>query len=65
MTNSRYIRKLLAEAANSIGIADVPRYLGLSIAGGDHARIGRRLKHFGIDTSRFLGQAHTRGRRLS
>lgn len=59
--NEKYTRELLTEAAvNSISIADVLRYLQIPIAGGTHAHISRKLKQFGIDTSHFLGQAHTR-----
>src|SRR5215469_9952545 len=68
--SEKYIRELLTEAAaNSISIAGVLRYLQIPIAGGTHAHISRKLKQFGIDTSHFLGQAHTRnrpsGRRLA
>jgi hypothetical protein len=61
--HEKYTRELLTEAAaNSISIADVLRYLQIPIAGGTHAHISRKLKQFGIDTSHFLGQAHTRNR---
>jgi hypothetical protein len=57
----KYTRELLTEAAaNSISIAGVLRYLEIPIAGGNHAHISRKLKHLGIDTSHFLGQAHSR-----
>lgn len=74
MANNKYREKytweLLSEAAaNSISIAGVLRYLQIPIAGGTYAHISRKLKQFGIDTSHFLGQAHTRnqpsGRRLA
>src|SRR5690349_13213974 len=59
--HEKYTRELLTEAAaNSISIADVLRYLQIPIAGGTHAHISRKLKQFGIATSHFLGQAHTR-----
>lgn len=59
----KYTREVLAEAAaNSTSIAGVQRYLGLRLSGGGHAHISRRLKHFGIDTSHFTGQAHSRGK---
>ncbi len=62
MAKYKYTRELLTEAAaNAVSIADVLRYLGVSWSGGSHAHISRRLKHFGIDTSHFLGQAHRRG----
>ncbi|WP_433218439.1 hypothetical protein [Microtetraspora malaysiensis] len=58
----KYTPELLAEAAaDSLSIAGVLRYLGIPQSGGAHSHISRRLKHFGIDTSRFLGQAHSRG----
>src|SRR5215471_8950222 len=59
--NEKYTRELLTEAAaNSISIAGVLRYLGIPFSGGTHAHISRRLKQLGIDTSHFLGQAHSR-----
>jgi hypothetical protein len=59
--NEKYTRELLTEAvANSISIAGVLRYLEIPIAGGNHAHISRKLKQLGIDTSHFLGQAHSR-----
>ncbi|GAA0368123.1 hypothetical protein GCM10009530_17610 [Microbispora corallina] len=64
MRKYTYTPELLAEAAAvSSSIADVLRYLGIPWSGGTHAHISRRLKHFDIDTSHFLGQAHQRGRR--
>ena len=59
----KYSPELLSEAATqSRSVADVLRYLGITWTGGSHAHISRRLKHFGIDTSHFVGQAHGRGR---
>jgi hypothetical protein len=59
----KYTPEMLAEAAAaSISIAGVPRYLGIPFSGGSHAHISRRLKHFEIDTSHFLGQVHRRGK---
>src|SRR6516164_5496025 len=59
--NEKYTRELLTEAAaNSISIAGVLRYLGIPFSGGSHAHISRRLKQLDIDTSHFLGQAHSR-----
>lgn len=59
--NQKYTPELLTEeAANSISIADVLRYLEIPITGGAHAHISRRLKQLGIDTSHFLGQARMR-----
>ncbi|GAA3217711.1 hypothetical protein GCM10020216_026730 [Nonomuraea helvata] len=60
----KYSRELLAEAAvKSRSVADVLRHLGIKWTGGSHAHISRRLKHFDIDTSHFVGQAHGKGRR--
>src|SRR5206468_3945002 len=57
----KYTRELLTEAAaNSISIAGVLRYLNIPSTGGAHAHISRKLKHLGIDTTHFLGQAHMR-----
>lgn len=62
----KYSRELLAEAAAaSLSVADVLRHLGIRWTGGSHAHISRRLKHFGIDTSHFVGQAHGKGRRTA
>lgn len=63
MAKYKYTPELLAEAAAAASsVADVLRYLGIPWSGGAHAHISRRLKHFRIDTSHFLGQAHRRGR---
>ncbi|SDK14856.1 HNH endonuclease [Nonomuraea maritima] len=60
----KYSREMLAEAAaQSRSVADVLRRLGIKWTGGSHAHISRRLKHFDIDTSHFVGQAHGKGRR--
>jgi Arc/MetJ-type ribon-helix-helix transcriptional regulator len=60
----KYTPEMLAAAAViSLSIADVLRHLGITLAGGNHTHISRQLKHFGIDTSHFLGQAHYRGQR--
>ncbi|HEY3714219.1 MAG TPA: HNH endonuclease [Jatrophihabitantaceae bacterium] len=57
-----YTEELLREAvAASTSFAGVLRYLGLRQAGGTQAHIARRVRHFGIDTSHFLGQSHARG----
>jgi hypothetical protein len=59
--NEKYSPELLTEAAaNSISIAGVLRYLQIPWSGGTHSHISRRLKRLGIDTSHFLGQAHSR-----
>lgn len=63
MAKYKYTPELLADAAaGASSVADVLRCLGIPWSGGAHAHISRRLKHFGIDTSHFLGQAHRRGR---
>ncbi|MEV4833668.1 HNH endonuclease signature motif containing protein [Nonomuraea sp. NPDC049486] len=60
----KYTREMLAEAAaTSLSVADVLRRLGIRWTGGSHAHISRRLKHFAIDTSHFVGRAHGKGRR--
>ncbi|MDA0645447.1 HNH endonuclease signature motif containing protein [Nonomuraea ferruginea] len=60
----KYTRAMLAEAAaTSLSVADVLRRLGIRWTGGSHAHISRRLKHFAIDTSHFVGRAHGKGRR--
>ena len=63
MVRYRYTPEALAEAAaNSHSITGVMRALGVRISGGSHAHISRQLKRFGIDTSHFTGQVHSRGR---
>jgi predicted RNA-binding Zn-ribbon protein involved in translation (DUF1610 family) len=60
--SSKYTREVLAEAVEaSASIAAVLRYLGVPWSGGMHAHISRRIKHFGLDTGHFTGQAHRRG----
>ncbi|MFJ1705707.1 HNH endonuclease [Kitasatospora sp. NPDC088346] len=50
----RYTRELLTElAAVSASVNDLMRRLGVPMAGGTHAYLSRRLKHYGIDTSHF------------
>lgn len=62
----KYTPEILAEAAaGARSVADVLRHLGIKWTGGSHAHISRRLKHFGIDTSHFVGQAHGRGKRAT
>ena len=51
----KYSPELLAQAvASSTSVAGVLRALGLPQAGGTHAHISRRIKHFGIDTGHFV-----------
>ncbi|MER7457617.1 hypothetical protein [Micromonospora sp. NPDC126480] len=63
MVRYRYTPEVLAEAAAAAhSVTEVMRLLGVRVSGGSHAHISRRLKHFGIDTTHFTGQAHSRGR---
>lgn len=51
----KYTRDVLVQAvAASTSVAGVLRWLGLNQAGGTHAHISRRIKHFDIDTSHFI-----------
>lgn len=60
-----YTKELLQEAvAASQSVAGVVRHLHQRQAGGTQAHIGRRIKAFGIDTSHFTGQAHSRGKKF-
>jgi hypothetical protein len=60
----KYTKEALSEAAAvSLSIAGVLRHLGIPMSGGMHAHISRRLRHFDIDTSHFLGSGHQRGKR--
>jgi hypothetical protein len=57
-----YSDESLAKAvAESNSCAAVLRKLGIPVAGGSQAYLGRRIKAAGLDTSHFLGQAHGRG----
>ena len=58
----KYTREVLLEAiAASTSMAGVLRHLGLRPNGGIHAHLRRRMDRLGLDTSHFLGQAHSRG----
>ena len=64
MTRNRlvYTPELLQAAVDaSTSFAGVLRFLGLRQAGGTQAHVARRVRHFGIDTSHFVGQGSTRG----
>lgn len=51
----KYTAEMLAEAvAASTSVAGVLRALGLPQAGGTHAHVSRRIKHFEIDTGHFV-----------
>jgi hypothetical protein len=57
-----YSDELLADAVRqSTSMAGVLRLLGVPNTGGQHSHLSRRVKRAGIDTSHFLGQAHSRG----
>ncbi|WP_412742860.1 hypothetical protein [Krasilnikovia sp. MM14-A1004] len=59
----KYTRETLAAAvAGATSMAAVLRHLGIPPNGGAHAHLRRRIDHFGIDRSHFLGQAHRRGK---
>lgn len=53
--------KLQIAVDNCTSIMGVLSYFGLKHSGGSHKYIKDRIKHFGIDTSHFLGQASNRG----
>lgn len=50
---------------DSLSVYDVLRKLGLKLAGGSHSYWSRKIKEIGIDTSHFLGAAHSRGKQSS
>ncbi|MFC0028568.1 HNH endonuclease [Micromonospora chaiyaphumensis] len=52
---------LAAAAAEARSIAGVLRLLRVPMSGGSHAHISRQLRRFGVDTSHFTGQGHSRG----
>ena len=58
-----YSDEMLADAVSrSTSMAGVLRLLGVPNSGGQHAHLSRRVRRAGIDTSHFLGQAHSRGK---
>lgn len=62
MTRKLYSDEALTQAvARSKSVMGVLRHLGIRITGGSHAHISRRIKHMGLDTAHFTGQAHLRG----
>lgn len=62
MPKRSYTKEMLSEAViKSTSIYDVLRHLGLKLAGGSHANIAKRIRHFGIDTSHFHGRGSNRG----
>ncbi|MDV7244544.1 MULTISPECIES: HNH endonuclease [Rhodococcus] len=59
----KYTREVLEQAvAESTSVAGVIRFLGLRPSGGMQAHLSRRIRKFGIDTTHFTGQAHTKGK---
>lgn len=59
---SRYTKEALEEAvAQEISFAGVIRRFGLRQSGSNQTYISQRIRHFGIDTSHFTGQSHSRG----
>ena len=63
MPRVTYTREILEAAVRgSRSVSDVMRKLGLRLTGGGHAHIKRRLVHFQIDTSHFLGARANSGR---
>lgn len=62
----KYTKDLLSKAvASSESYSGVLRFIGLKPVGGNISHIGRRIKEYGIDTSHFTGQGHSRGKSLS
>lgn len=60
MVKYRYTPEMLADAARrSQSIAGVMRILDIPPSGGNYMHIKRRMVHFGIDMSHFLGQGHS------
>jgi hypothetical protein len=55
--HERYTKEQLEEAAKqSISVREVMIRLGIKLNGGSHSHISRRLRHYNVDTSHFLGQ---------
>jgi hypothetical protein len=50
----KYTKEILEDAVKkSKSYADVMRYIGIKMAGGNHAHIKTQIQKFGIDTSHF------------
>ncbi|MEV8097892.1 HNH endonuclease [Kitasatospora sp. NPDC085879] len=61
----RYTRELLATtAAESVGVNDMLRRLGVPLSGGTQSYLGRRLREYGIDTAHFAEPPRRRPRAL-
>ena len=59
----KYTKELLQEAvSNTTTIKGVLDYFGLKMAGGTHSHIKKRIEHFKIDTTHFVGKASNKGR---
>ncbi len=54
--------KLLEAVENSESVTGVLKYLNITVAGGNHSHITRRIKDAGINTDHFTGQASNRGK---
>lgn len=52
-------------ARSSTSIADMCRYLGLQVKGGNYRTINRKICEYDLDVSHFLGQAHNLGKILA
>lgn len=62
MARIRYTKELLETIVKeSWSVADVLRALGLKYSGGSYNGIQRRIRHYGIDISHFLGKTRNRG----
>lgn len=62
--STRYTREEVQKAVSqSNSYAGVLRYFGTKPAGGSQSHIKRVIQNHGIDTSHFLGQGHSKGKR--
>ena len=62
----RYTDEQLREAVSqATSIAGVLRILGIRQAGGSHFHMSKRIRRLNLDTSHFLGQAHSKGKQLA
>lgn len=59
----KYTKELIQEAvSHSTTWSDVCRLLGITPATGAQCHLQKRAKEFGVDSSHFLGRAHSRGK---
>ena len=64
MGHLKYTKDYLQELVNSSNsVSDIVRKLGLNPSGGSHPHISKRIKMFGIDTSKFAGLSWSKGKR--